>query len=193
MAFLGDPVGAIATCAACAPVLLAIPAAGCYEPVLRDCTVTCASAGECATGQVCGPDGYCARPAVAGTCIAPGHPDADVDGTIDARIAVPDARPAPPRPDAPPAAELAIAITGRGDVDVAPLGASCVADDWMGAACAYPITAGAPIVLTAKTTHKDDRFGGWSGACSGQSATCSLTATSGTTSVTAGFLRKDDH
>lgn len=42
--------------------------AGCYAPDLRDCTVTCASASDCAGGQVCGADGFCAASDVAGHC-----------------------------------------------------------------------------------------------------------------------------
>ena len=33
---------------------------GCYSPEVRDCTVSCSSADECAGGQVCNAMGYCA-------------------------------------------------------------------------------------------------------------------------------------
>lgn len=49
-------------------LLSAITIAGCYDPAVRDCTITCAAAGDCAAGQVCGPDNFCAAPDVAGTC-----------------------------------------------------------------------------------------------------------------------------
>ncbi|HEY4238940.1 MAG TPA: hypothetical protein VGM88_03960 [Kofleriaceae bacterium] len=42
--------------------------AGCYDPTLKDCVVTCANPGDCADGQVCGADKFCAAPDVAGTC-----------------------------------------------------------------------------------------------------------------------------
>jgi hypothetical protein len=179
-------------------VLLAIPAAGCYAPSLRDCTVTCEAARDCAGGQVCGPDGYCASPAAAGTCAPDARADAaevDVDAApaLDARAI--DAHDSPPRPDAAPDAAplgaLAVTITGRGDVVVSPLGVTCAAPNDMGATCGYDVVGGTPLVLVAATTHKDDRFAGWAGACSGSSATCALTATTGTTAVVARFAGKD--
>ena len=42
--------------------------AGCYTPDVADCTITCTGAAACAAGQVCGSDGYCATPSVAGHC-----------------------------------------------------------------------------------------------------------------------------
>ncbi len=45
-------------------------AAACYDPSLRNCTVTCVAAGDCASGQVCGADGWCAAEAIAGQCAA---------------------------------------------------------------------------------------------------------------------------
>jgi uncharacterized repeat protein (TIGR02543 family) len=198
VAVLGEPghrSGASRTVAACAPALLAIPAAGCYAPSVRDCTVTCEAATDCATGQVCGPDGYCAAPGVTGTCArADADATADADAaTIDARgdAAIADAHTAPPQPDAAVLGALSVTITGRGDVAVSPLGVTCSAPAKMGATCAYDVVAGAPLLLVAVPTHKDDRFAGWTGACSGTSATCALTATTGTTAVVAGFAGKD--
>ena len=46
--------------------------AGCYAPDLRDCTVTCSESTDCADDQVCGGDGYCAAPDLAGTCAGSG-------------------------------------------------------------------------------------------------------------------------
>jgi hypothetical protein len=63
--------------------LVAILAAACYDPSLRDCAVACRNGGDCATGQICGDDGWCAAPAVAGRCDAardasePDEPDAE--------------------------------------------------------------------------------------------------------------------
>jgi hypothetical protein len=42
--------------------------ASCYAPELRDCTVTCSASTDCGDDQVCGGDGFCAAPDVAGTC-----------------------------------------------------------------------------------------------------------------------------
>jgi hypothetical protein len=53
---------------------------GCYDPETLDCTVTCAGAGECASDQVCGPDGFCASPEVAGQCVAPVALEIHIDG-----------------------------------------------------------------------------------------------------------------
>lgn len=53
-------------------VLAALVAvSACYDPQLEDCTITCVAGDACADGQVCGVDGFCAAPAVAGTCVAP--------------------------------------------------------------------------------------------------------------------------
>ncbi len=58
----------------------------CYAPTLRDCAVTCAAATECGGGQICGADGFCAAPDVAGTCGAmlDAAPATDVGATGDA-------------------------------------------------------------------------------------------------------------
>jgi hypothetical protein len=42
--------------------------AGCYDPELRDCTVTCATPADCAGGQLCSQDGFCVGRAFAGAC-----------------------------------------------------------------------------------------------------------------------------
>lgn len=55
-------------------IVLAFAAAalvcGCYQPEVRDCTVSCQSAGDCADGQACTSDGWCASPQLAGGCAA---------------------------------------------------------------------------------------------------------------------------
>jgi hypothetical protein len=40
-------------------VLAILALAGCYDPSLRDCTVTCDSADPCAHDQVCNAEGFC--------------------------------------------------------------------------------------------------------------------------------------
>jgi len=46
--------------------------AGCYQPALRDCTITCTGDGQCASGQVC-VDGFCAGTNVV-RCTEEGQP-----------------------------------------------------------------------------------------------------------------------
>jgi hypothetical protein len=65
---------------------LIVALAACYSPTLRDCTLQCASAHDCAGGQVCGNDGYCAAPDVAGHCVA------DAAASRDATRQPPDAK-----------------------------------------------------------------------------------------------------
>jgi hypothetical protein len=65
--------------------------AGCYDPSVRDCSIECASAKECAGGQVCSSDGFCVAPSYRGRCR---HGEAPVDATslqVDADGASPDA------------------------------------------------------------------------------------------------------
>lgn len=68
-------------------IVAVVLGAGCYSPSLRDCTVTCAAASDCGGGQICGADGYCAAPSVAGRCTST---DAAVAGA-DAMVVGPDA------------------------------------------------------------------------------------------------------
>src|SRR3954465_13952903 len=50
-----------------APAILS----GCYEPSVRDCTVSCSGTDECAGGQVCGAQGYCVDEGVSCSNAAP--------------------------------------------------------------------------------------------------------------------------
>lgn len=58
--------------------------AGCYNPELRDCTVHCSAPRDCAGGQVCRDDGWCAMPEVE-HCPKGGAATA-ADAAIDARV-----------------------------------------------------------------------------------------------------------
>ncbi|MBA3820036.1 MAG: hypothetical protein H0X17_14170 [Deltaproteobacteria bacterium] len=66
-------------------VLGLLVAAGCYEPDLRTCTVQCAASNDCAPGQLCGNDGWCALPSAIGAC-APSDGGATVDALGDPRL-----------------------------------------------------------------------------------------------------------
>jgi hypothetical protein len=60
--------------------------AGCYDPTTADCTVTCSGSDECASGQTCGSDGYCAAPDVAGGCVEPVALAIEIEG--DGTVAI---------------------------------------------------------------------------------------------------------
>ncbi len=176
MALLAARVGA-------AFVVATATVAGCYQPDLRDCTVTCAGPGECAHGQVCGDDGYCASADVAGSCATHGLPDAH--RAADARPA-PDARLAPDAMQV--AASLHVTIKARGEVVVAPVGVTCEAVDDKGASCMYDVFVGEAVTLTEMTTHGGDTFMGWMHpGCTGTVTTCPVSCAPGTTTVGATF------
>jgi hypothetical protein len=61
-------------------------AAGCYDPSLRDCTITCSGSGHCTGDQQC-VDGFCAGPNVA-RCLEQGEAV-----TVDAAMVTTDADP----------------------------------------------------------------------------------------------------
>ncbi len=128
---------------------------GCYAPQVRDCTVTCSGAKDCAGGQVCGTDGFCAAAGVAGTC-GPGGVDAGVD--------------------AEPRVVLHVQVENEGRVDVdgaSSCGGSGPAD------CMISVPRG-PVVIRAVTL--DNPFDRWTTPnCAGQTTTCRFTASTSTT------------
>lgn len=74
---------------------------------------------------------------------------------------------------------LSVTLAGNGTVRSQPVGIDC------GSACSASFGDGASVVLTA-TPASGQRFSGWSGACTGSSATCTL-AMSADRSVGAAF------
>ncbi len=130
---------------------------GCYSPELRDCTVTCSGANDCASGQICGSDGFCAGAGVAGTC-GPGGVDAGID--------------------AAPRVMLRLQVEGTGRVEIVGAG-MCGGngpDD-----CTVSVPRG-PVVITAITTQSDKPFERWTTPnCAGQPSSCMFTATTATT------------
>lgn len=171
--------GLLARCAA--PTLALV--AGCYEPELRDCTVACSAETDCASGQVCGTDGMCAAPEIAGQCA---NRPAVVDGGVGVDGAKPDAKPdasMPPPPDAPAQGKLQVTVEGRGRITVQGIG-TCTDD------CTYTVPVATQI--TAEAVALDEwRFDKWTqGPCIGQPATCQFPTTI-VVNISAKF-RKDD-
>ena len=160
---------------------------GCYGPALRDCTVSCAAAADCAQGQVCGADGLCAAPEIAGTCAPPpdGGPAIDAARPVDAPSI--DAPPPPPPPDAPPdappmGATLRVQIDGAGSVFVD--GSGVCSSFGARGDCTYDLTLGAPKTVRAVAIQPDQRFKAWtSSTCGGQGASCTFTPTVSTTVI----------
>jgi hypothetical protein len=125
----------------------------CYDPELRDCTLRCGRPHDCADGQVCGADGFCASPERAGRC-AGSPPDAAVDARPDAR-----------QRDAPDEVALHVIVMGGGLVTLDG-GDSCDND------CILIARAGSLVTLRALPGTKQE-FSSWtSGPCVGQSDTC---------------------
>lgn len=157
--------------------------ASCYSPDVRDCTVSCAAETECATGQVCGSDGFCARPAYAGSCLARLHDagvttgDGGPDAPHDSGTAPHDAPNQPPMPDAAPAhVTLHIEISGHGRVTTGGYGACDFVAPQNGS-CMIDVPRGAVVTLTA-VAAVDWMFDSWtSGPCIGVAINlCTFTA-----------------
>ena len=144
--------------------------AGCYHPSLDSCTVSCSSPDDCGGGQICGSDGMCASPEVAGQCSGIAATDA---GTT-------------PGPDGPLDAIIHVKIMGKGTVTV---GAQLCNDAGPGANdCMFHVTRGIPVIITAQ--DDDDQFQMWtSTACSGQGAVCTITPILPMVDVTAMFAK----
>ncbi len=133
--------------------------AGCYAPDARDCTVSCGASSQCLSGQVCGSDGFCAAPQVAGHC-----------SPIDA---------------APQEVDLTITIAGSGRVTVETVG-TCD-DSAPHHACTFRVAASTPRTLDAIAKDEDHPFVSWSEGCAGSSATCTLVPVTSPTQVGAKF------
>ena len=120
--------------------------AGCYDPELVDCTVSCVGPDDCPAGQVCGDDRFCAAPSVAGTC-------EDLP---------------PPDP-----ATLTIRVERRGRVEIVDPAFACTAGGDGGAICTTVVPRTGTLELHAVMI--DHPFEQWTtAACGGQPATCEL-------------------
>lgn len=136
-------------------------ATGCYSPSLRDCTVSCAGADDCAAGQVCGSDKLCAAPEVAGKCgMGMPGPDAapEPDATVDAGATV----------------QLRVQLDGKGKVDVMGIG-MCSSDSPQNGDCTFTVPTG--TARTAKAMGAmGEKFTRWTSfVCSAQGDTCTFT------------------
>ncbi|MEX2647128.1 MAG: PASTA domain-containing protein, partial [Gaiellaceae bacterium] len=69
---------------------------------------------------------------------------------------------------APATRTLTVTRSGPGQVTSSPAGIACAS------ACSYAFESGASVTLTA-TARRNSAFAGWSGACSGKAATCTVT------------------
>lgn len=145
--------------------------------------VTCNAVADCAPGQVCGDDGFCASEDIAGRCASIAAPsDAGVDGkTADAR------------PDAPPVATntvtLTVRIDGRGNIVIPTIG-TC--DGGSGqTVCPFVVPKNVPLTLQA-VPKNNWRFDRWDDACVGSPTdSCALVPT-GNLSARARFELEDD-
>lgn len=133
--------------------------AACYDPAAVDCTVSCAAATECARGQVCGSDGFCAAPSVAGHCGGP-------DGGMTSELAM-----------------LKISLEGPGKVAIEGVG-TCDSDT--ADMCSFSVPTGTSLSLKA-SPKKDHEFVEWSGGCAGTSTSCVLNAVMALTQIGAKF------
>lgn len=142
------------------PVLLCALLAGCYEPDAVNCTIECSAPNECTDGQVCGSDGFCAEPDVAGMCNANHN-------------------------DAPETVALAITIEGHGKVSIEQVG-MCDSESPSAGLCTFSVMPGVAQQLKA-VENKDREFVSWTATCSGTSETCRLTPVMALTQVGAKF------
>jgi hypothetical protein len=149
--------------------------AGCYAPALRDCTVSCASPHDCASGQACGDDGLCASPEAAGRCTPP--PDAGPER--DAELP----RDAGASGDAAATIPLRVRITGVGSV-VVDGHRTCSSTSPQRGDCTYDVVLRAAQIARALPIQADQQFTSWTSVtCLGMGATCAVTPVAPTTIV----------
>ena len=175
------------------PAAAALVLAGCYSPAVRDCTVSCDGPGDCTSGQVCGQDGMCAAPEVAGRC-AMLAPDAGTDAQPPRDAGTPrDAAPGPDAgPDAMPMVRLTVQIMGRGSV-VLDGSTTCSSEAPQKGMCSYDVVAGVTITAQATPILLDQLFTRWTSAvCAGQGARCTFSPDAATT-ISARFDKVGSH
>jgi hypothetical protein len=151
---------------------------GCYEPELRDCTITCNAESDCAAGQLCGSDHFCASPEIAGRCSS--LPSDAGSGGRDAGVDGPKIVDAAPPPDAPTHAALTVAIDGQGRIVMLGVG-TCEKSGPQNGMCVYSVKIGSLVTAQAQA-YEDWRFDKWmTPVCMGASiSTCTFTVNAAT-------------
>jgi hypothetical protein len=148
-------------------IVAALLVAGCYDPALKDCTVSCAADTDCAHGQICASGGWCA--AEGATCSALMVPvDASVTRPVDAPAATPDAM---------GNATLRVTVTNKGQVTIMGLG-TCVSDNNGNPAttCTYSVVQGTKLTAMAMMGAGGKPFDKWTDLlCKTQGASCMFT------------------
>lgn len=160
-----------------AAAALLAPAA-CYEPRLVDCVVRCSSNADCAPGQTCGAQGYCAAPELA--CTASGSDAGTADGPGGPR-----------RPDAGPRVQLRTRVAEGGTINVDDIGI-CDADGESNGDCLFSVAPAVPLTLRA-VPHGGYKFDRWMSAwCAMAAAICVFTPTEPLTEVRVKFAREGE-
>ncbi len=143
---------------------------GCYSPSVLDCTVSCGSPHDCVSGQICGNDGLCAAPEVAGHC----------GGLRDA--ATPDAAGS----DGSAIISLHVQVTGKGSVFVEGHG-TCSSMEPQHGDCMFGIPLDVAQTVQALAIQPDQAFTSWTSVtCNGPNARCTFIPTAATV-ITAKF------
>lgn len=187
MALLTVRGGGIAAAATIAAVAAATTMSACYQPTLRDCTVSCTSAADCAGDQVCGANGWCAAQGVV-CSLDPdaASPDAAGPDAGDTDAADGDAMmPTDGTPMIDAGADLRIVISGRGSVVGDYPGVDCMSPP---GDCTYGISPGTMVMLTAVDGPGGHAFVDWTTPnCMGMGRTCVVTVTAPITLVSVAF------
>lgn len=169
----------------------------CYEPELRDCTLACSTGDDCADGQVCGTDRFCAAPALAGRCFmrpvrdggVPVDGDDDVSG-VDSAVPSDAGPPIDAAPDAASTGTLTVMISGKGFVAVGEHG-TCDSDPPQSGNCLFVVPLSTPI--TAFAFADDDwRFEEWTSSTCPDEDERSCTFQPATATILSVRFRKGD-
>jgi len=131
--------------------------AACYAPDVRDCTVKCTSADDCAGNQSCNADGYCVSASETRCMSTPGAPgtvnDAGVPVIIDAANVLPADAAIDAPPDAPTQGFITFKVEGKGFVQLEGIG-TCAAT------CEYTLPLSVSVTMHAYP-GEDFRFDKW--------------------------------